>query len=89
MKDLTQEQIGEYLNSKENDTYIYIHEEEGEDDAAITLGGDIMTLAEIVVDVMMDEPQLVKMITIINMLYMERVKELERIQKQAKDNGVN
>ena len=89
MKDLTQKQIGEYLNSKENDTYIYIHEKEGEDDAAITLGGDMMTLAEIVVDVMMDEPQLVKMVTIINMLYMERIKGIERTQERAKDNGVN
>ena len=89
MKDLTQEQIGEHLNSKENDTYIYIHEEEGNDSAAVTLGGDTLTLAEIIVDLMMEQPDVVKMITIINMLYMERMNEITRLSEQAKEGGIN
>jgi hypothetical protein len=88
MKELTQEQIGEYLNSTK-DTYLYIHEKEGSTDVAITLAGDMNTLAETLADIMEEHENVAEMVATALLLLKLRDEADQQIIDQAKENGVN
>lgn len=88
MKEINQAKIGEYLNSTK-DTYLYIHEEEGAEQAAITVAGDMNTLAEILVDVMEEHESIAEMVATALLLYKLKGEADQQIIDKAKDNGVN